>query len=345
LPALIEPDLVGKRQDLQDMVYVADRKTTPGISSIRKGKPLRNMLCDFIVKSYGARKKGGVPDGQDVNAFDAQSPKRQLQARGEVFRRAPMVGFIAQAMSEAGGVAGTPSAFNESKADQLIEHKRDIEKELWSNQDSRPDDGLNGSQFRGIGRWIYDGAATLTLDAADLSPTTGYYELPVPADVRTPSNQIYTGSISSMTQAQFEAIIQAKYENTGASSDLRGFVTPIIKNRVGFFSRYQPDVSGYTSRVFISTGQLEGNTLFGATVDVYKSDWGTFELFPVLTDFMPTAYTGYFLDMAQPRLRSAGTFDTSNLPDLGGGPRALIQSILSVHPGDPRAHAKIAGSA
>jgi hypothetical protein len=60
LPALIEPDLVGKRQDLQDMVYVADRKTTPGISSIRKGKPLRNMLYDFIVKSYGARKKGGV---------------------------------------------------------------------------------------------------------------------------------------------------------------------------------------------------------------------------------------------------------------------------------------------
>jgi hypothetical protein len=345
MPALLEPELVGKRQDLSDMLYVADRKTTPGISSIRKGEPLKNMLYDFIVKSYGARKKGGVPDGKDVSAFDAQSPKRQLQARGEVFRRAPMVGFIAQEMSLAGGVAGVPNQMNEAKADQLIEHKRDIEKELWSNQDSRPDDGVNGAQMRGLGRWIYDGAATLTLDAADLSPTTGYFELPVPADVRTPTNQIYTGSISAMTQAQFEALIQAKYENTGASSDLRGFVTPIIKNRVGFFSRYQPDVTTYSSRVFISSGQLEGTTLFGATVDVYRSDWGTFELFPVLTDFTPTAYTGYFLDMAQPRLRSAGTYDTTDLPNLGGGPRSMIQSILSIFPGDPRAHCKIAGSA
>lgn len=327
------------------MMYVADRKVTPGITSIRKGEPLSNMLYDFVVKSYGARKPGGVPDGKDVSAFDAQSPKRQLQARGEVYRRAPMVGFVAQKMSLAGGVAGVPNQMNEAKADQLIEHKRDIEKEFWSNQDSRPDDGVNGSKARGLGRWIYDGAATLTLDASDPSPTSGYYELPVPADVRTPGNQIYTGSIGSMTQAQFDAIIQAKYENTGASSDLRGFVTPIIKNRVGFFSRYQPDVTGYSSRVFVSTGFLEGNTLFGATVDVYRSDWGTFELFPVLTDFMPTAYTGYFLDMAQPRLRSAGTYEDSDLPNLGGGPRALIQSILSFFPGDPRAHAKIAGTA
>jgi hypothetical protein len=337
--------LVGKRQDLSDMLYVADRKTTPGISSIKKGEPLKNMLYDFIVKSYGARKKGGIPDGKDVDAFDAQSPKRQLQARGEVFRRAPMVGFIAHEMSLAGGVAGVPNQFNEAKADQLIEHKRDIEQELWSNQDSRPDDGVNGSQFRGLGRWIYDGAATLTLAAGDLSPTSGYYELPVPADARTPANQIFTGSIAAMTQANFESLIQAKYENTGASSDLRGFVTPVIKNRVGFFSRYQPDVTNYTSRVFISTGSLEGTTLFGATVDVYRSDWGTFELFPVLTDFMPTSYTGYFLDMAQPRIRSAGTYESTDLPNLGGGPRAMIQSIMSVFPGDPRAHCKIAGTA
>ncbi len=345
MPGLLEPELVGKRQDLSDMIYVADRKVTPGLSSIKKGDPLRNMLYDFIVKSYGARKKGGVPDGKDVSAFDAQSPKRQLQARGEVFRRAPMVGFIAQKMSQAGGVAGVPNQFNEAKADQLIEHKRDMEKELWSNQDSRPDDGVNGAQFRGFGRWIYDGASTLTLASGDLSPTTGFFELPIPSDVRTPSNQIFTGSIATMTEDQFGALIQGKYENTGASSDLRGFVTPVIKNRIGFFSRYAPSVTNYTSTIFVTSGRLQGGALFGASVDVYKSDWGTFELFPVLTDFMPTAYTGFFLDMDQPRLRSAGTYEDSDLPDLGGGPRSLLESIISPLPGDPRAHAKIDGTA
>src|SRR5437660_4645181 len=103
MPALTEPQLIGKRQDLSDLLYVADRKVTPGISSIKKGDPLRNMLYDVVLKSYGARKSLGVPDGKDVSAFDSQSPKRQVQARGTVARRAPMVGFIAEAMSLAGG--------------------------------------------------------------------------------------------------------------------------------------------------------------------------------------------------------------------------------------------------
>lgn len=347
MPALTEPYLVGKRQDISDLVYLADVKTTPGLSMIKKGKKLSNMLYDFKVKSMGGRKRGGVPDGKDVSAFDAQSPKRVLQARGEVFRRAPMVGFIAQLVSLAGGVAGEPNEMEEAVADQIIEHKRDIEKELWSNQDSRPDDGVNGSQFRGLGRWIYDGASTLTVDSAggDLSPTTGYAELPVPADVRTPGSQIYTGSIATMTEDQFGAIIQAKFENTGASSELAGFVTPVIKNRIGFFSRYQANVNGYTPVVQVTKGKVDGTTLIGAAVDIYKSDWGTFTLHPVLVDFMPTAYTGFFLDMDQPKLRTLQMEARTELPNLGGGPREMIQSILSPLPGDPRAHAKIDGTA
>lgn len=345
MPALTEPYLVGKRQDLADLIYLADVKTTPGLSMIKKGKKLTNMLYDFIVKSMGARKRGGVPDGKDVSAFDAQSPKRQLQARGEVWRRAPMVGFIAQLISQGGGVAGVTNQMDEAVADQIIEHKRDIEKELWSNQDSRPDDGVNGSQMRGLGRWIYDGASTLTLATGDLSPTTGYFELPVPADVRTPGNQIYTGSIATLTEDQLGALIQAKFENTGASSELSGFVTPVIKNRIGFFSRYMANVANFTPNVYVTSGKVSGNTLMGATIDVYKSDWGTFTLHPVLVDFMPTPYTGFFLDMDMPRLRVLQMEAHERLPDLGGGPRELIQSILSIHPGDPRAHSKIDGTA
>jgi hypothetical protein len=327
MPALLEPELVGKREDLADMVYVADRKVTPGLSSIKKGEKLKNMLYDFIVKSYGSRKSGGVPDGKDVDAFDAQSPKKVLQARGEVFRRAPMVGFIAQKMSQAGGVAGTPNLFNEAKADQTIEHKRDMEKELWSEQDSNPDDGVNGSKMRGLGLWISNGES--------------FTDLAIPASAQTPSNQIYTGVLADMTEDDIGNLIQAKYENTGASSDLRGFVTPLVKNKFGFFSRYQANVTDYTSGVFVTSGKLQGNTLFGPTVDVYKSDWGTFELFPVLTDFMPSTKYGFFLDMDHPRIRNAGTEMWDDLPDLGGGPRGYLQSIISVHPGDPRAHAKI----
>jgi len=199
-----------------------------------------------------------------------------------------------------------------------------------------------------MGRWIYDGTSTLTLTTALDSPvsaTTGFNELPIPSAYRTPSAQIYTGSIATMTEAQFQALIQSKYENTGASSELLGFVTPTIKNRIGFFSRYTPTVSNYTPNIYVTTGKVEGTTLIGATVDVYRSDWGTFTLMPVLTDFMPTAYTGFFLDNDHVRVRAGRMLEHKELPDLGGGPREVIQSVLSVIPGDPRAHCKIDGTA
>ncbi|MBA3571340.1 MAG: DUF5309 family protein [Pyrinomonadaceae bacterium] len=336
---------MGKKQDISDLIYLADVKNTVALSMFKKGAKITNTLFDFIVKTLGTRKKGGVPDGKDVNAFDTQNPKVVLQARTEVFRRAPMVGFIAQLISRAGGVAGTPNAMDEAMGDQLKEIARDMEKEIWSNQDSRPDDGVNGSQFRGLGRWIYNGTSTLTLDPLDTSPTTGYSELPVPAAARTPSNQIFTGSIATMSETDIGTLIQAKYENTGASSELIGFVTPVIKNRFGIFSRYTPNVTNFTSNVYVTSGRLEGKTLFGATVDVYQSDWGTFKLIPVLTDFFPTSYTAFFLDMDHVRIRTLEMNAHYDLPNLGGGPRELIQNIFSVIPGDPRAHSKIDGTA
>ncbi len=345
MPILTEPQLVGKKQDISDMVYLADVKNTPGLSMIKKGEKITNTLFDFVVKSLGTRKKGGVPDGQDVNAVDTVNVKAVLQGRTEVFRRVPGVGFIAQLISLAGGQAGVSNEMDDAMGDQLKEIARDMEKEIWSNQDSRPDDGVNGSQFRGLGRWIYEGTATLTLATGDLSPTTGFYELSIPSQFRTPSNQIFTGSIATMAESDISALVQAKYENTGASSEMTGFVTPVIKNRFGTYSRYQPTVSNFTNTVQVTSGKLDGTKLMGAIVDVYQSDWGTFKLVPVLTDFAPTSYTGYFLDMDHVRIRPLEMNAHFDLPNNGGGPRELIQNIFTVLAGDPRAHCKIAGTA
>jgi hypothetical protein len=95
----------------------------------------------------------------------------------------------------------------------------------------------------------------------------------------------------------------------------------------------------------VTSGRVSGNTLFGPSIDIYKSDWGTFTLHPVSNDFMPSAYTGYFLDMKQVSLRVTENNVQMELPNLGGGPREMIQSIIGLEAGDPRAHAKIDGTA
>jgi len=309
------------------------------------------------VKKRGSRKRGGVPDGKDVDAFDSQIPKAYLQTRSEVWRRSPMVGFMAQIRSRNGAIAGVTNQFDESVADQLEELARDIEKELLSNQDSTPEaDG--GIHTRGVGRWLHNSSAagafpagvadTLTVDTAsgDPSPTTGFYEMPIPDAYQIPANQVYTGSIASMDETDnFAVLLNNKWGNTGASSELVGFVTQTIKNKVNQYAWYRKEVPGFTPTLQISGGRVDGKKLFGESIDIYVSDWGTFRMMPVPVEWMPTAYTGYFLDMKQVKLRVTENVVQMELPNLGGGPREMIQSILGLEMGDPRAHAKINGTA
>ncbi len=354
MPALISADQIGIREDLSNMIYLSDAKEKPFTAMVKKGPAPKNLsLWEYGVKKRGDRKHGGVPDGKDVNAFDSQVPKTFVQARSEVWRRAPMVGFIAQLTSTHGSVAGVTNEFDEQVADQMEEIGRDMETEFLSNQDSRPDDGINGLWTRGIGRWLHNPADTngdvLTLSATATAigqGTSGFEELPVPVAFRTPVGQIYDGAFgdgtsTGLTEDVFQSLIQSKWDNTGASSELRGFVTSTIKNRVGMWSKYEANRVGVTPNVYVSTGRLDGTTLLGPMVDIYKSDWGTFTLHPVSNDFMPTIYTGYFLDMKQVSLRRTTAVSEMDLPNLGGGPRELIQAIDGLEMGDPRAHAKV----
>jgi hypothetical protein len=303
-------------------------------STMRKGGDLEKQLFfEYTVGKLGARKPGGVSDGKDFEAFDGATPRAPLPQRGEVFRRAPMVGFIAAGNNP---IAGIGNEWTKAKSDQLVEHKKDMEFEFFSDQDSRPDDGLNGSKFRGLGRFVNDG-------------TLAFSELPIPSGFRTPTAQIYSGVLgdglaTGLTEAALAAMLQGRWELSGDSGDLTGFVSATIKNRFGLFSRYLPNITNATPAVRITTGVVDGKTLFGASVDVYRSDYGTFRLMAVPLELLPDQYRGYFLDMTQIRLRVREMTNEIPLQDQGGGPRQGIRSIIGPEWGDPRTHIKIACS-
>jgi hypothetical protein len=324
---------VGKREDLSDVVYLSDVKKTPLLSMARKGERLnKQLLFEYQVKKLGDRKPGGVPDGKDVDAFDANQPRALIQARGEVFRRAPRVGFIAVGNT----VAGVPNEFDAAVQDQLTENKRDMEKEMFSIQESNGDDGVNGSKFRALGRYV---------NAGELA----FNELPIPAAFRTPVGQVYTGVFgdginTGLTEPILQGTLQARWEATGDSGDLTGFVSATIKNRFGTFSQYQANIANTTVIWLQGMRKVEGKTLYGPSIDVYQSDWGTFRLIPVNIDFLPSQYYGYMLDMSQVAIRDRGVGTEQPLPNMGGGPVELIQSIIGPEWGDPRSHVKIACS-
>jgi uncharacterized protein DUF5309 len=333
LPGITDPEQVGKRQNLSDVFYLLAVTKTPLTSQMRKGGDLEKQLYfEYQVGKLGARKTGGVPDGKDFEAFDGATPRALLAQRGEVFRRAPMVGFVAAGND----IAGIGSEWTKAKSDQLVEHKKDMEFEFFSDQDSRADDGVNGSKFRGLGRFVNDG-------------TLAFSELPIPSGFRTPTIQCYTGVLgdginTGITEAAIANILQQRWEQAGDSMDLTGFVSATIKNRFGLFSRYVPNIASATPVVRLTTGVVDGATLFGATIDIYKSDYGTFRLMAVPLELLPDQYRGYLLDMTQIRLRVREMTKEIPLQDQGGGPRQGIRSIIGPEWGDPRSHIKIACS-
>lgn len=338
MPGALAPNWVGRREFLMDMLFKADNRQTPFLSMARKPKSStsekngipNSQIGSYQAKVMGARKAGGVADGKDVSVFDSGPPHELLSFRPEKYRRTPMVGDLLQGDN----LAGTNDAWAEVVGDEMIEHKRDMETELLSEQDSSSNGGAEGgTTTRGIGRWVNDGTLTFS-------------ELPVPQGARTPSAQIFTdvigdGISTGLTEDAVNTLLQSRWDATGDSGELVGFVGATIKNRFGFFSKYKPNVASATVVVRTNTSEYTSGDVHGAAVDVYQSDWGTFSLIPVNTVFLPDAKTGYFLDMAQVEVRSRYWMREKELPDLGGGPREEIASFIALIPGDLRSHVKI----
>lgn len=342
MPGILDANQIGKREFLMGLLFLADARKTVFLSTARKSKSavtgkkgLPNMLGTYNVKVLGDRKAGGVADGKDVGAFDGEPPRQQLAFRAEKYRRAPMVGDIA----EGNDVAGVEDEFAAAVADQLKEHARDMEAELLSDQDSSANGGLeNGSTQRGLGRWVNAGELAIS------DPNC-----PIPSGARTPTAQVYTGVIgdgvtTGLLEQTVQDLLQNRWDSTGDSGELMGFVGATIKNRFGLFSRYTPSLTGATPNVQTISATYQGGTFYGPTVDVYKSDWGGFTLMPVNTTFLPNAKRAYFLDMSMVEVRSRYWCREKDIPDLGGGPRELIESIIALIPGDLRSHVKIAAT-
>lgn len=344
MPGVVNTNQTGRREWLMDMLFKSDNRMTKLISMAHKSKPSKSEtsgIPNSIIGSYQAKvlgdlKPGGVADGKDVSAFDSGPPREPISFRPEKYRRAPMVGDLAKDDLIAGLENGGEWA--DAISDQMILHKRDMEKEFFSEQDSTANGGQEGgTTTRGIGRWINDG-------------TLAFGELPVPLGARTPTAQIFTGAIgdgfaTGLTEAVAKALLSSRWDLTGDSGEVTGFMGTFIKQRFADFKEYKPNISNTTVIVRTTTESYSVGDLRNASVDVFNTEWGSMALLPVNTIFLPDAYRGYFLDMAQVEIRSRYWMREKDLPDLGGGPREEIASFVALIPGDLRSHIKIAATA
>lgn len=324
MPSTREIDQVGKREDLSDMIAVADAKSTIVTTMLRKGAKPINVNFDWQADQYDTPKTGGTVDGTDVTSYeDAAKYRARLRGRAQLFRRAPRVTTLAEEVSEAAGTNG--SEFARAKIKKMVEIKRDMEATFLSDQDSQADDGGKPYLTRGLGSWI---------------SSTPQTDNPVPTGYLTPAGSIFTGALTGFTEDSLSAILQSRWDQTGTSDELIGVVGSTLKRAISNFTRYD-GTKASNANVRFFTQAAQDNKL-ETTVDFYEGDFGSIEIHK--SSFVPNTNRGYFLDMRMLELRTHTAPYFKQLEDRGGGPNGLIQAIVGLAVLNPLSHAKVVGS-
>lgn len=354
MPGVATPDTV-VHEDLSDLYINLDKRKTPFLTRLQKGEQLSNIeLYSYPLEKYDGRATDGIPEGQDVEVFETDKQVRAF-GRPQKFWRRP---HVTVETNEVNKTAADFGKYRKQVVKKTTEQKRDIEMQLLSDNDSRPDGQPIGYELMGIGRWVNDGVsvgsagAALTWGDAQTSPL-----LTIP-DYITPTAQIYTGYLYSQDNANpanetlvFDEnallnMLQNRWDALGMTDELSGFVDGVLKRHLSRLSRYQKNMVNFTptSRTMQEAISAKNYLMFGA--DLLETDFGPIDI--NLVSWLPRATDGsmsgrgYFLDMEYMYLRPSGVWMRhSEFEDKGGGPRGLIQSILGPIWGDPRAHLKV----
>jgi hypothetical protein len=333
MPATNEINQIGKREDFANLISVADAKKTPVTTMIPKGTKPTNTKFSWQADKYDSTSTDGVVDGADVSAYeDAAVNRKKLENHVQRFWKTPKVTTMAEEVSDIAGINSADAQgvrggteFARAKAKKAIELKRNIEATLLSDNEAQEDDGAVPYKTRGLGKFIQ---------------ATAQSYLPVPAAYLTPAASIYTSTAAAFDEDDLRALLQSRWENVGMpTANLYAIVGSAIKNRITDFTRYMPTVANFSlSRTY----NPADNRKVESIVEMYAGDYGSLEI--MLDSFLPNNNRGYILDFDFLELRTHTMPRVKDLPDLGGGPRALIEAIVGLAVTNPLAHCKIAAS-
>jgi hypothetical protein len=323
MPQTFARTQVGVKEDLADFIYNIDAKQTPLLSAIPKGRTLVNNEFSWQVDAYDTPNTTAVPDGTDVSTTeDAAENRIRLHGRCVELRRTPKVSNRTEVNNGAG--QGQGQEFAKGVIKKLVELKRDLECTLGGDQESSDDDGVTGSKTRGLGKWIQSTAQT---------------HLPVDSKYRPASASIDTTAMASLTPAVINAVLESQYGAVGAAQEYMLVVGTTLKKTITSVSGYQPTVGGQTAILRTETGS---SSRWDNNVVSFSGDFGSYDI--VLSNYLAwnnttkvaDARRGYALDMDMVELRMHNPWQKMDLPDLGGGKRALLRVIAGLCVKNPK---------
>jgi len=328
----LERSQIGKREWLSDYITVTDAKEKPLLAMIKKGERVINTLHRWQVDAYESPATGGIIDGADISDSDyenAAANRKEVSVYCQKSRRSAKVSEMAEDISRVAGAS--EGEFSRSIRKKLEELGRDIEATICSDNDTAADDGTNAYKTRGLGQWIQNGAqSTLEVDSA----------------FRTPTSSIDSTAMASLTESIFKDVLKSVFEQRGRQQDLALLVGTDLKKTITGFTQFASGTNQYASVKTYNQHSKERSII--SNISVYEGDFNQVTLHPSLllasgTSNAPTR-RGYVLDMAMLELNWNKHPQVRRLPDMDGGPRAVVKAIYALTVKNPLGLGKFAAT-
>jgi hypothetical protein len=317
MPQLLERNQIGKVQSYEELIAVVDTGALPIMTMLPKGKKQTDSLHSWQMERYDDEESDheGIPDGVDVTDVEHNS-RVTASMVWQYFRRAYGVSKLA-GMTK---VHGSNGELARQRIAQMIIFKRKMEKRIAGDLEARlTDDGVRGTEFRGLFGWLQNAAQTV---------------LPVHEDYRPQAP--YAGTLANFTEDSLKTLLQNAFIERNGKVMLKGFLGIQLKEAIGTFLTYRTDKSSKT--VVQSVDAKRESKLFLECVDRVVTDSGEIDLFPHAflrcgIDGKKTAGTNksaVFIDPKMWRLNWNQAPQVHKLENRGGGEKEYIDAVANL---------------
>jgi hypothetical protein len=337
MPGVVQPGIVGARESLSDLIFTYDEGNHPFFRLVHKGGPIRNEVHQHQADKRASANKRGWKDNTPSGAAASMTKDRALvESLPHWFRQPISTGKKAELINDVAGIGKGKLYANELK--KAMDAMKDaVEQVLCDDTDCR-DEGVNGSETRGLGSWIQTAAQT---------------NRPVPAAYRAKSGLIHAGTAAEFTETKLRTMGAVQYALCNNRKRMVLLSGIELKVHISDWSRYSPTVEGFTQTRSLDKAQKD--KVLQAIVDIVETDGCTYEVLPSNhlarsrdgdTNAEPATaglWRGYLIDPDAWSLAVNQNFEHIPLPEDGGGKRGELQAIVTLC-GTPITSGKIAPS-
>jgi len=310
-------DLVGGalKEDLQDMIYDISPMETVFLNGIAR-LSCASTTHEWLTDALAAPTKNAAIEG-DAHAPTARALPSRLKNYTQIARKDIEVTGTANAVDNAG--MAKLMAYHTARAGKEI--KRDMEKDLLSDEPASAGTSVSGRVSAGAEAWIYSpNHISVNQAAGGTGPTT---TAPVSGFAVSP---VTDGSATAFTNTGLNAMLQQSW-SCGGEVDVI-LVGPTLYNTISGFT-------GIATR-FRDVGSRQQAQIIGAA-DVYVSPYGSHK---IMLSRYSRSTTVFCFDMKTWGVAYLRPFQVTEIAKVGDADRKMLLAEYTLCAKSPLANTK-----